>query len=184
MGLEKISLGNGYKINENTIIIFKQDIYYIGSQFFNKSIIVNVSCTIVITNSTFMNTNSSLSPFITEEDKEVILKLNSKTVIIDSPLNENNAIIYLKKGVKLTIESYNYYESSSLTLFPKSLYAIRGEDESLLTIKNCDIKIISLSNNSGGIFIKKGIFFENLSAFYFKSLFGNMLQLSVKIKFG
>ena len=96
--LETIYPGSGYSINGNIITIFKSNTYYIGSQSFNKSIIVNVSCTIFITASTFMNNNSSLTPFIIEENKQVDIQLRDKTTIIDSPFNENNAIIYLKKG--------------------------------------------------------------------------------------
>ena len=154
------------------ITIFKSNTYYIGSQSFNKSIIVNVSCTIFITASTFMNNNSSLTPFIIEENKQVDIQLRDKTTIIDSPFHENNAIIYLKKGARVTIE--NYYKGSGLILIPNSLYAIKGEELSTLSINNCDVKIISMSNISGGIFIKSLLFFENHSTFYYKSFSGNM----------
>ena len=105
INIDKINPGSGYIVNDNIITINNPNTYYIGIQSFNKSIIVNVSCTIFFTFSTLMNNNSTLTPLIIEENKEVTIFLRDKTTIIDSVLNKNNAIIYLKRGVKLKIEN-------------------------------------------------------------------------------
>ena len=170
INIDKINPGSGYIVNDNIITINNPNTYYIGIQSFNKSIIVNVSCTIFFTFSTLMNNNSTLTPLIIEENKEVTIFLRDKTTIIDSVLNKNNAIIYLKRGVKLKIENYN--SGGGLILLQNSLYAIRGEESSILQT-NCYLKIISTSNNSGGIFIPKTIFFEHNTKFYYKSISGN-----------
>ena len=169
----KINSGDSHIVNGDIVTLNNPDNYYIQTNSFNKSVIVNASCTIYLSGSSLMNNNSTLTPFIIEESKEVDIYLNNRITIIDSLLNEKGAIIYLKKGANLRIKNDCCGGNYGLILFSNSLYAIKGEEDTTLSIDNCYLKIVSISINSGGIFIPKSIFFENEPSFYYKSISGN-----------
>ena len=161
----------GYKIEKNIITFFKDDDYYISGIDFDKSIIINCSCQIYLSDLTLIS-RGSLTPIIIEKNYTVTLTLEGQSILIDSEGNENEGVIYLKEKSKLIIGdqshwcNYNYYQNGILNIIPNKLYGIKGEGSTSFICNGPYLKIISTSNNAGGIYIGKNITFEFCNFFY------------------
>ena len=92
-----------YIIDNNTINISNDyHVCILSGQTFNKSIILSNSITVTL-NSLILISTGSLTPIIIEKNSVIKLNIRGNSYITDSPINENEGVIFLKEGSKLII---------------------------------------------------------------------------------
>ena len=144
-----IFLGYGY-----------DNIYTFTGTGFDKKISVFYSSTITFKSFTLIS-SGKLTPLIIDSDANVKLILEGTSTIIDSAENENDSIIFLKKGATLSIEG-----KGTLNIITNKLMAIKGDNSTSLILENATIKIFSSKPTAGGIYLKKDIIIKNGSFIY------------------
>ena len=169
---------NNYIIDNNTINIAYSNNNYVcrlSGHTFNKSIILSNSISVTL-DSLILISTGSLTPIIIEKNSEIKLNIRGNSYITDSPINENEGVIFMKEGSKLIIEG------SILNINPNKKMAIKGEKDTSFCWKNGKINIFSTSSNAGGIYIDKEILFIN-GEFSYKAISGknNVIETSGSI---
>jgi hypothetical protein len=120
----------------------------------------------VTLNSLILISTGSLTPIIIEKNSVIKLNIRGNSYITDSPINENEGVIFLKEGSKLIIEG-DYI----LNINPNKKMAIKGEKDTSFCLKKGKINIFSTSSNAGGIYIDKEILLIN-GEFSYKAISG------------
>ena len=148
--------GTGYTISDNTVTINNDGDYDLINSYTNKQIIVSSSSTLNLNSFSLINSNE-LTPIIISSNKEVELVLSGESTLQDSSTNSLDGVIYLQSGAKLTISS-----TGTLNINPNKFMAINGTTETSLIVNDgANIKITSSSKSVGGIYLRKGITFNN-----------------------
>ena len=110
---------------------------------------------------------NSLAPLIIDKNYTVTLELGGESILIDSEINENDGVIYIREDSKLIIKNYEYNPKGYLNIIPNKLFGIKGENLTSLSIINgITLKIASTSYNAGGIYMGKNIIFEYCNFYY------------------
>ena len=125
MGEITIDNCNNYIIDNNTINITYSNNKYVcrlSGHTFNKSIILSNSISVTL-DSLILISTGSLTPIIIEKNSEIKLNIRGNSYLTDSPINENERLIFMKEGSKLIIEG------SILNINPNKKMAIKGEKD-------------------------------------------------------
>ena len=144
-----IFLGYGY-----------DNIYTLTGTGFDKNILIFYSSTITLKSFTLIS-SGKLTPLIINSDANVKLILEGTSTIIDSAENENDSVIFLRKGATLNITG-----NGTLNIITNKLMAIKGENSTSLILNNGTIKIFSTKTKAGGIYLKNNIEINNGNFFY------------------
>lgn len=151
-----------YSVDENTIkLIKKGGKYQLKGISADKNIIISASSKVYLNSLTLNSTSTNLTPIIINENCSVTLVLSGKSYLEDSFDNENEGVIFMKKGASLTITG-----PGILNIYPNKYMAINGSDLTYLTINNGTLNITSESPSSGGIYVRKGIKFNGGNFIY------------------
>ena len=150
------SNGEGYTINDNTLTITTEGTYDLSSSQTDKKILVSCSCTLNL-NSFSLSNSGYLTPLEISSGFQVQLFLEGVSSLTDSTNNENEGVIYLQSGASLIISG-----TGKLNIHPNKLMAINGTDSTSLTVnEGATINIQSSSGNTGGIYLRSSIIFNN-----------------------
>lgn len=155
-----LSSGKGYTVNDNTVTIFSDGIFTLKGTSINKNILVSSNCSLIL-DSLSLNSNGTLTPLIIESYNSISMHLKGSSILIDSSSNENEGIIYLKSGASLNISG-----DGTLNLIPNKNMAINGTNSTSLTVNGGNIKITSTSSETGGIYLRKQITFNDCTFTY------------------
>ena len=158
------SSGTGYTVSENEVTISGGETYDLEGSQTNKQITVSKSC-ILNLNSFSLTNSGTLTPLLIKENQAVTLVLTGSSTLQDSSTNEAEGTIYLESGASLIISG-----TGTLNLVPNKLLAINGTDATSLTINDgATINIESSSSNSGGVYLRSFITFNNAKFTYTSS---------------
>ena len=155
-----LSSGTGYTVSDNTVTISSDGTYTLQGTNSNKNIIVSSSA-ILILNSLSLTSTGTLTPLIIDSSNSVSITLSGTSTLVDSSLNENEGVIYLRSGASLTISG-----SGTLNLTPNKNMAINGTDSTSLTVDGGNIVVSSSTSGIGGIYLRKQIIFNDCTYKY------------------
>jgi len=154
-----LSDGAGYSISGSTVTISSEGTYILTGTGTNKNLVISSDATLTL-NSLSLTSSSSLTPIIISSGKTVTMKLTGTSSLTDSSSNSNEGIIYLNSGSSLTISG-----DGTLNLTPNKNMAINGTTDTSLTVNGGKINISS-NSQIGGIYLRKGITFNDCTYSY------------------
>ena len=87
-----LSSGEGYIVNDNTVVIFTSGKYILKGKNTDKNILVSSSSTLIF-DSLSLTSTGSLTPLIIDTSNSVTMILSGYSSLVDSPSNENEGVI-------------------------------------------------------------------------------------------
>ena len=162
---QNINLKDYFSVNENNLKTNTYGSYKFIGTCIDKNILIYYTSTIHLNSFTLIS-SGKVAPLIIESSENVELVLEGTSTIIDSAENENDSVIFLKKGATLNITG-----NGTLNIITNRLMAIKGDNSTSFILNNATIKIFSTKSTAGGIYLKKDITINN-GSFIYEAFYG------------